>query len=184
MVARSWSAGLFTGACNATINSCTISELASGTHYEIWVRTCSGWGPLNCLLRAMILQSTTYPSRELPFAFPCASYSTGYKKQSRLILLFSIKAPAAILIKPNTTTSIEVYLTAPEGNYDVDYYEAATGRQICTVKANETPLSCVIENLLAGTRYTVHAFACMPDHECGLRQFAKGYTYPDGKPLM
>ncbi len=75
-------------------------------------------------------------------------------------------------------------LTAPEGNHDVDFYEAATDRQICTVKANETPLSCVIQNLLAGTRHKVHAFACMPDHDCGLRQFAKGYTYPDGKPLM
>ncbi len=61
MVARSGKLGRFLGTCDAASHTCTVNGLSAGFMYEIWVRTCSGSGPINCMLRAMAAQMVTYP---------------------------------------------------------------------------------------------------------------------------
>ncbi len=61
MVARSAKAGRFFGGCDWY--SCTVNGLRSGFIYEIWVRTCSGSGPTQCMLRAWPTQIVSYPKR-------------------------------------------------------------------------------------------------------------------------
>ncbi len=61
MVARSGKLGRFFGACDATKNTCAVDGLSAGFMYDIWVRTCSGSGPINCVLRAIVAQMVTYP---------------------------------------------------------------------------------------------------------------------------
>ncbi len=75
------------------------------------------------------------------------------------ICLFFIKAPTAIKVSPDTTTSVTVAMTVTEGNTDVSFYEAGFQREYCTVPAGSSPLSCTIGDLKAGTSYRVYAMA-------------------------
>ncbi len=74
-----------------------------------------------------------------------------------------------------------VTMTVAEHNTDVSFYEAGYKRQICTVLATASALTCSPEGLSAGTRFRVFAMACMAGFECSHRKFADGYTFPDGK---
>ncbi len=61
MVARSGKVGRFFGACDAARGTCIVTGLSPGYNFEIWVRTCSGSGPVRCILRALPTQMATYP---------------------------------------------------------------------------------------------------------------------------
>ncbi len=74
-----------------------------------------------------------------------------------------------------------VSITAAEHNTDVSFFEAGYKRQICSVLASAAALRCSLEDLPAGTRYSIYAMACMAGFECSHRKFAVGYTLPDGK---
>ncbi len=92
-----------------------------------------------------------------------------------------LKVPTAVEVSPKTTTSVTVTMTAAEHNTDVSFYEAAYQRQICSVPAGASALSCSLVNLSAGTRYRISAMACMAGFECSHRRFAEGFTFPDGE---
>ncbi len=64
VVARNGKLGRFFGTCDT--RSCTASGLSPGFIYDIWVRTCSGSGPTQCLLRAIPARMVTYPSGKFP----------------------------------------------------------------------------------------------------------------------
>ncbi len=61
IVARNGKVGRFLGHCDAALGTCTVSGLSAGFTYDIWVRTCSGSGPVRCILRAVPAQMVTYP---------------------------------------------------------------------------------------------------------------------------
>ncbi len=92
-----------------------------------------------------------------------------------------IEAPAAVVVTPKTTTSVNVAVTPSEQNTDISFYEAGYQRQVCSAHAGVSPLACSLGGLSSGTRYRVYAMACMAGFECSHRKFADGYTLPDGK---
>ncbi len=48
------------------------------------------------------------------------------------------------------------------------------------MSANETPLTCSISGLTAGSKFDVEAVACESDDVCSSPIPAEGYTLPDG----
>ncbi len=91
-----------------------------------------------------------------------------------------IEAPTAVEVSPKTTSSVSVTMTVAQ-HTDVSFYEAGYGRQICSVPAGASALSCSLVDLSAGTRFRVFAMACMAGFECSHRKFGEGFTFPDGK---
>ncbi len=92
-----------------------------------------------------------------------------------------IEAPTAVEVFPKTTSSVSVTMTVAQHNTDVSFYEAGYRRQICSVPAGASALSCSLVDLSAGTQYRVFAMACMAGFECSHRKFGEGFTFPDGK---
>ncbi len=57
IMAKHSKVGRFFGTCDT--RACTVDGLSPGFIYDIWVRTCSGSGPTQCILRAMPAQMAT-----------------------------------------------------------------------------------------------------------------------------
>ncbi len=79
-----------------------------------------------------------------------------------------------------STSSMSVTFTPPEGASGIAFYRATTGELSCQVSANETPLTCSISGLSAGSKFGVEAVACVSDDVCSSSITGEGYTLPDG----
>ncbi len=83
-------------------------------------------------------------------------------------------------IQAVSTSSMRVTFMPPEGASGIAFYRATTGESRCQVSANETPLTCSISGLTAGSKFEVEAVACESDDICSSSISGEGYTLPDG----
>ncbi len=69
------------------------------------------------------------------------------------------------------------FIPAPDAA-SVSLYKATAADQSCEAAANQSPLTCTINNLSGGTAYTVQAVACLLNGDCSPPRYEQGFTLP------
>ncbi len=78
-------------------------------------------------------------------------------------------------------TSLKVtFVVRPEVDAET-VFMASTGDHSCEVVAGSSPLTCLLNGLTRGEKYTVEAVECLGETKCSQRVRAEGYTQPDGE---
>ncbi len=80
-----------------------------------------------------------------------------------------------------TPWSMKVVIQDPTESAYVTLYKVSTTGSTCHASTDATPISCTLESLQGGTKYSVEAVACVSDSECSTPATTGGFTLPDRK---
>ncbi len=78
-------------------------------------------------------------------------------------------------------TSLRVTFVVPAEVDPQTVLKASIGEHSCEVVASHSPLTCILNGLTRGEKYTVEAVGCLGGTRYSRRVRAKGYTQPDGR---
>ncbi len=91
-----------------------------------------------------------------------------------------LSAPANLDVMSESPSSLVItFIPAPDAA-SVSLYKVTAADQSCEVAANQSPLTCTINNLSGGSAHTVQAVACLLNGDCSSSRYEHGFTLPNG----